>query len=136
MSITRLQWREPSHNLGILVRPIEVVVEATCYVAGVDVSVAHVDRQHMCILCHDMLSRILAESGSGREIYSGIEEVYKLSVSRAEEKRGDGALRDNSSPIISMPRIRIGRRWKAGEIPVKNSHVSIFRITVKFDILP
>jgi len=83
-----------------------------------------------------MLSRISAESGSGREIYSGIEEVYKLSVSRAEEKRGDGALRDNSSPIISMPRIKIGRRWKAGEIPVKNSHVSIFRITVKFEILP
>jgi len=73
---------------------------------------------------------ILAERGSCRETYSRIEEVYKLSVSRAEEKRGDEALCDNTSPMTSMPREYTGGLEKFR----LSTLTSAFWITLKFDI--
>jgi len=86
----------------------------------------------MGILCHDILSRILAERGSCRETYSGIEEVYKLSVSEAEEKRGGEVLCDNSSPMTSMPR----EYTECGSLEKfrLRTLTSAFWITLQFDI--
>jgi len=64
------------HNPCILVGHVEVGVEAAYYVAGADISVAHVDRY----LCHDILSKNFGKCRITRATYMAIEGVYRFSV--------------------------------------------------------
>ena len=61
VSVTRLQWREPTQNLRILIGSINDPVEAPYYVAGVCVVVADGDRLRMCRLGHDVRLKRLVE---------------------------------------------------------------------------
>ena len=73
------------HNPCILVGHVEVgSIEATYYVAGADVSVAHVDRY----LCHDILSKRFGECGNTRATYTAVEGVYRFSAIEPKKRGG------------------------------------------------
>ena len=42
----------------------------------------------MCILCHDIRSKVLVECRNGRVSYGGIEEAFELSAKRGVKKLG------------------------------------------------
>ena len=95
MSVIWLQWREPTHDLCVLVELKDVGIESTCYAAGVDIAVAERDRVCICGLGHDVLSEskklVGCINGMMEEYVELIGEITRLSVGRAGEKRGDVA---------------------------------------------
>ena len=70
MSVIRLQWREPTHDWGILVREMEGV-ESTADVPVVCVTVAEADRLHMRNLGHDFLPGMF-KCGNGVAIWRAL----------------------------------------------------------------
>ena len=104
LSVIRLQLRELTHVLWILVGVISVV--APYGVITVGIFVAEVDRLCKCSLRHDALSKIFAVCGNGREIWKVNGWVYKpLIVQNWRKAARYGLLWHNHYPIISVGRV-------------------------------
>jgi len=89
MSMIWLWWREPAHDLGILIGFIDggVSVKTICYVATVGIAVAEFHRVHAGSVGYDALSKMLVECRNDKAICAGIGAVRagNISEGRAEE---------------------------------------------------
>jgi len=96
MSGIRLYWREPSHNLRILVGFIDgsVVVGVVTIIYGRAVNIAVAVCNYVCVcvrvcsLGHDALSKISVVSRNGRGICSANRGVYKNLLWRKLKRSG------------------------------------------------